>query len=330
MSDDLIPITRSRRSLAISHRRAFQLIVDFVNVWVSDCVGSLGAIPGIGNVYPQDCRIDPTERGSTWEKHPHGMTVFDDGNQKYHDPTSDDPTALPSDWFGIKGAVQEIKLVLVSTDSKAMGRSHLMSLDNADFVLRSTATKCATSLFHHVMLLMNKSPTKFRKWAAYRRALRRLAQLEVVWKQKLLLATYPQVKKEKGFQRVSIRNARKRKKPIPDSGRFTFNGRSAIRFPRGRAPLTEAEWLKRYKARQKRAKHPRPNREPVTVPPLASGRARPLIPIIRPKTHDTVTRRNLWVGNAASGLDAGNYWDDIELDPVMLAGTFPEINAGQV
>jgi len=93
---------------------------------------------------------------------------------------------------------------------------------------------------------MKRAKTTYRSWQA-REIAHKIAEEVGDWAQEaLVLANIQPRKSEKRFKRLSTRRDRKTL-PYWYQGKFEFGGKvGAFRFPVGRPPLTEAEWIKRY------------------------------------------------------------------------------------
>jgi len=239
-------------------------------------------------------------------------------------PLTDAP-ALPSE-FHQSPASPATALVLQSS-AGGLGRAKLISVSDAARLAESVMGEFVTSFHRQITAQIRAGKSAWRRIEVFNRIKFTGASKVLSAKVRLLKSAYPGKRGKKGVQRISTRRLR----GIPDRGWFTFNGKPAYHGPRGRRPLTEAEWIRRYEARRakRRSGSPRPSRrKPVKAPPVIGGR--PTRALVSPGAHDTVQPRNVYLGNASPDLEPGDFYDSFELDPILIAGDWPSIDPGQV
>jgi hypothetical protein len=206
-----------------------------IHAWSVDAIASLGASRGLGNVGYGTMQIitpdgivskgeDQIERGDRPADLPDEPTLFDTGRSN---------TTIPLE---------------LGDSSKPLARSHLITLDDADRMLEAVARR---ALVQFNASLFSRPGYRYRKLACGMRSQARMELMVAIAKQDCLLNCYPTRAQKKGVQCISTS---RRSSTMPVGSYFKFNGKPAWRQPRGRPPLPENEWLKRYRKRRAKAK----------------------------------------------------------------------------
>lgn len=321
-------------TLVISDRRAYEIICWMIHSTILDAAIHLGEKPGLG-----DCPVGKArvywKLADTSSQYPFGQLVNESDmdslraqGYEYLTPLPwTPPPTLPSEFHG--ATPPPASPLEIQPSQAGLGRAKLIAVKHAKKIAEDVMGEYVAKVYRKTKSAIGRGKSAYRRLETFNRIKLIGADKVLSAKIRLLRSAYPGKRNKKGVQRISTR----RTKGIPKRGWFQFNGRPAYHSPPGRRPLTEAQWIRRYEARRnKRRKpggHPRPKRrKPVKVPKVTGGR--PQFPLRSPGAHDTVQPRNVYLGNASPQLDPGDFFEPFELDPVMIASNWPEIDPGQV
>jgi hypothetical protein len=321
-------------TLVTTDRRAYEIICGMIHAVILDAAVHLGEQPGLGDCPAGKARVY-YKVADTSSTYPFGRVVNEEDmpslrmqGYEYLTPLPwTPPPNLPGEFHA--ATPPEATPLQIQPAIAGLGRAKIIAVNHAVKIAENVAGDFVKQAHRQTTAYIRTGKNAYRRLEAFNRIKYTTADRLLVAKIKILRAAYPGKRGKKGVQRISTR----RVKGIPVRGWFQFNGRPAYHGPRGRRPLTEAEWIRRYEAR--RAKRcettPRPKRrKPVKVPPVIGGR--PKRALVSPGAHDTVQPRNIYLGNSSPQLEPTDYFAPFELDPVLIAADWPEIdpNTGQV
>ena len=315
-----------------SNRRAFEIIAGMIHGIILDAATHLGERPGLGDCKDGEARVT---NGSDDDQYPFGRVVPDStpderltwSAQGYFFktlPLTDLPS-LPSA-FDAAPSAPETALNIEPSGDTDFGRAGLIKVEDAAKIAEDVARRYVARVKILAEKRLARGVNAYHHFSIYNRVKFSAADRLIDSKIKLLRSAYPGKRGKKGVQRISTR----RTKGVPKRGWFQFNGRPAFHGTRGRRPLTAAQWIEREHARRaKRNKGKTARLAGIVAPPLGSGLPRPDRPLTSIGKHDTVQPRNVYLGNASPDLDPLEFYTASDLDPVMVAGTFPDMS-GQV
>jgi len=247
---------KSPLSRVVSNRRLRVLAESMLHEWMAKLTASIGASPGVGAATFGDVRL----RDGTYRQQ-----EDDDDEADFLDTT--DGTA-PT-WKHSGGEAPALTGEALSSDDGQLGRVQFVTLDKARDLLASVSRKAVNEFEASINRLRPGAPRSYRSFLMVMQS-RKLMSGVVESALSTLGAALVKRPKRIGVQRISTRSSR-----VPTYGGFQFSGKFAFRQFQGRPLLPEAEWLRRYRARVKKAVKKKSKGQPSTptkAPPTASPR----------------------------------------------------------
>lgn len=244
------------------------LIVNWMlHNWAAKCVATLGASPGPGALgHSSAVRKKPGFRGDR-ETEAGGFETQERGNTAENPWVQTWDGDVP-DWSYVGAEIPEVAL-LIQADAveQSLTRSTLIRFDIARQEVE-WASRRAVLHFEGQMALERS----YRGWSIIEASKTIMMTEKIQALAKVFLALLPKGKRT-GRQKISTR----RKYRLPVGSFVEFSGKPAWRGARGRPPLSEAQWLARYRKRleRRRAKNRtdrRTNRGNVKAPAVRYGR----------------------------------------------------------
>jgi hypothetical protein len=264
----------------VSDRAVCQVIQQALHIWIADCLKSLVSYPGNGDVKTTEY-VDAVSNGRP-RKRPYPNFGVDESQfiewLPANTPALPPPSKLPDSSTGMD---------YVTTTE--LGRDRLIRASRANELVDEVFERAASQIAAKIDLA--KANGKFDFDGGLNTGWR-------IWNAKRLLGShrseYARAYAKTAFLRYRYKPANRRTKQVVVTrgkraaaakyyAHFKFNGNPAVRYPPGRPPLTESEWLARYNARlAKRRKTNRRGARKVKAPTLKYGRPDRALPA-RPK-----------------------------------------------
>lgn len=254
----------------VSTRDLSQAIRQTMHCLTVDCIASNASRPGNGAVATDQAVVDLSSSRPVIA----GPEHFNADSSIVYPANGGDATDKTAwkAWFpdsppGIDITTPTPNLPMVISASH--GRARLIPLDHAKEVASNALDVWADRIDNTL-----RSRDGYRAWN-YRMMVRdRLETYRWQMWDALDSVTYPN-SKDKGRRGPQKISTRRYVAGIPPLQYFMFSGHPAIRFPRGRVPLPEAEWIRRYRARkakQRKTNQTRKSKKPLKVPKTRYGR----------------------------------------------------------
>lgn len=246
---------KSPLSRVVENRRLRVLAESMLHEWAAKLTASIGAEPGVGAAKFGDVRLkDGTNR----------QQEEDDDEAEFLDTTDG---KAPS-WVHDGSAAPALTGEVHAADDGKLGRVQFVTLDKARELLAGVSRKAVNEFEAAINRLRPGAPRSFRSFLMVQQSKKLMASAvqSALGTLGVVLVKRP---KRIGVQRISTRSTR-----APSYGGFQFSGKFAFRQFQGRPLLPEAEWLRRYRARVRKASKKKKSGKP-KVPTKAPATASP-------------------------------------------------------
>lgn len=271
----------------LSTRRFSQILRQTIHSLTVDCIASNASYPGNGVVATDQAVVGvnrnnrPTIAGGRHYDDSGAVSVQwpDPAVADWDNDTSPDDESKWRAYFpdsppdiDITGKTPDLPLIISETN----GRDRLIPLDRARDLARDLIDNWQARIENRLT-----SQRGYRAWN-YRQLVKdRVVTAYNNISEQLEAACYA-TSKDKARRGPQLVSTRRNVAAIPPLQYFIFSGHPAIRFPRGKPPLPEAEWLRRYRARlKKRNKTGRTRKDKkgrtIHVPKTKYGRPRTIL-----------------------------------------------------
>lgn len=261
------PDTGSEKSRILYARDAWNTLQTALMLWSKDSILSIAQSPGLGGFQWGNARlVGRTEFGGMGSYADDADIPFEELDARAHADTIRD--ASPSQQLET-----ELKGQIVTSGEDDFGTWNVVTLRDACEWFRGEFTLAVRKMkIQRDKAAIPGRVGRFRAFMHWARALAK-AETYLAWGiERLRQVCLTQQRRARGMQVIQTRREITAKYYEP----FFFNGTHAIRLPRGRPALSEAQWIKRYRERQDAQRKTNRRRKvglkPVTVPQTRHGR----------------------------------------------------------